>query len=242
MHARAWRRPRVAGSGPTAKGPLFSGVPWVSLATFYIASVGINAAIRARGLTGRGQHINASLLHGVLATTIGAWQQVEHPDVPNFETWVIDPRAPKGFFQGIRRSLDAPLGTAPRSSSLTRRPTACSPTGWSGRSRPSLRVSTAAEDMVILHAYQDQLAEAVAQYPSAEWVRLAPEVGVPVQTVRSPEEALLDPLLVADGCVTEVDDPEVGPIRQVGRVVDLERHPAGRFTPRRRSPESTPRR
>ena len=35
-----------------------------------------------------------------LATTLGGWQQVEHPDGPAFETWVIDPRAPKGFFQG----------------------------------------------------------------------------------------------------------------------------------------------
>jgi crotonobetainyl-CoA:carnitine CoA-transferase CaiB-like acyl-CoA transferase len=52
-----------------------------------------------------------------------------------------------------------------------------------------------------------------------------------VQTVRSPEEALLDPLLLADGCVTEVDDPDLGPIRQVGRVIDMARHPATIPTP-----------
>jgi crotonobetainyl-CoA:carnitine CoA-transferase CaiB-like acyl-CoA transferase len=73
--------------------------------------------------------------------------------------------------------------------------------------------------------------EAVARYPSDAWQQLAAQVGVPVQTVRSPEEALLDPLLVADGCVTEVDDPEVGTIRQVGRVVELSRHPAPRPAP-----------
>jgi crotonobetainyl-CoA:carnitine CoA-transferase CaiB-like acyl-CoA transferase len=78
---------------------------------------------------------------------------------------------------------------------------------------------------VVLHAYQDQLAEAVAEYTATEWVDLAGQVGVPVQLVRSPEEALLDPLLVADGCVVEVDDPETGKIRQVGRVVELARHP-----------------
>ena len=78
-------------------GPLFTGVPWVSMATAYIAVIGINAAIRARGITGQGQRVSASLLDGVLATTIAGWMQVERPDTANFETWVIDPRAPKGF-------------------------------------------------------------------------------------------------------------------------------------------------
>ena len=212
--------------GPDREGPLFTGVPWVSLATFYIATLGINAAIRVRELTGQGQHVNASLLHGVLATTIAGWQKVEKPDVPNFESWVIDPRAPKAFFQGSDGRwmhhwvplpefiLNAAANGMQASDAVT------------GPKNASLRVSTAPEDMVLLHAYQDQLAEAIAKYPSDAWVRLASEVGAPVQTVRSPEEALLDPLLVADGCVIEVDDPEVGPIRQVGRVVDMARHPA----------------
>jgi crotonobetainyl-CoA:carnitine CoA-transferase CaiB-like acyl-CoA transferase len=210
--------------GPDRPGPLFSGVPWVSLATFYIASVGINAAIRAREITGRGQHVNASMLQGVLATTVAAWQQVERPDAPFFETWVLDPRAPKGFFQAadgrwLHHWVPLPefiLGAAANGMKAS--------DDVPGPKTASLRVSTAPEDMVVLHTYQDQLCEAVAAYPSADWVRLAAEVGVPVQTVRSPEEALLDPELLSDGCVIEVDDPEVGRIRQVGRVVELARH------------------
>src|ERR1700751_6108438 len=86
-----------------------------------------------------------------------------------------------------------------------------------------MRVGSKVEDMVILHAYQAQMEEAVARYPADRWRDLAARVGVPVQTVRSPEEALLDPLLVADGCATEIDDPEGGPLCQVGRVVHLSR-------------------
>jgi crotonobetainyl-CoA:carnitine CoA-transferase CaiB-like acyl-CoA transferase len=216
--------------GPDRDGPLFSGVPWVSLATFYIATLGINAAIRVRSKTGRGQHVNASLLHGVLATTVGGWQKVDHPDAPHFLTWVLDSRAPKAFFQGsdgrwLHHWVPLPefiINAAANGMKAD---------GLVGPKQASMRVSTAAEDMIILHAYQEQLAEAVGRYPSDEWVRLAAEVGVPVQTVRSPEEALLDPLLLADGCVTEVEDPEVGLIRQVGRVIDMERHPAGRPGP-----------
>jgi crotonobetainyl-CoA:carnitine CoA-transferase CaiB-like acyl-CoA transferase len=211
--------------GPDRDGPLFNGVPWVSLATFYIATVGINAAIRVREKTGRGQHVNASLLHGVLATTVGGWQKVDHPDAPHFLTWVLDSRAPKAFFQAsdgrwLHHWVPLPEFIINASANGMKAE------GLVGPKQASMRVSTAAEDMIILHAYQEQLAAAVAEYPSDEWVRLAAEVGVPVQTVRSPEEALLDPLLLADGCVTEVADQEVGVIRQVGRVIDMKRHPA----------------
>jgi crotonobetainyl-CoA:carnitine CoA-transferase CaiB-like acyl-CoA transferase len=75
--------------------------------------------------------------------------------------------------------------------------------------------------MLLLHHYQPLMAQAVAKFPSEPWVELGAEVGVPLQPLRSPEEALHDPAFLADGCVIEVDDPELGPVRQVGRVYDL---------------------
>jgi crotonobetainyl-CoA:carnitine CoA-transferase CaiB-like acyl-CoA transferase len=211
--------------GPDRDGPLFTGVPWISMATAYIAVIGINAAIRARGITGRGQRVSASLLQGVLATTIAGWMRVEHSDVPLFETWVIDPRAPKGFFQGSDGTWTHHWVPLPEfilnaaANGMRATPEVASPKD------ASLRISPKAEDMVILHALNDPLTEAVRQYPASQWVDLAAQVGVPVQPVRSPEEALLDPALLADGCVVEVTDPELGPIRQVGRVLELARHP-----------------
>ena len=62
--------------GAPRPGPLFSGLPWISLATFYNASVAINAALFAREITGRGQHVHTSMLQGALATTVGTWQRV----------------------------------------------------------------------------------------------------------------------------------------------------------------------
>lgn len=211
--------------GPDRDGPLFTGVPWPSLATAYIATIGINAALYARQATGRGQHIDAALLHGVLVTTIGGWQKVDKPESPYFETWIIDPRAPKGFFRGSDGRWMHHWVPLPEfilnadANGMQATPDVSSPKD------ASLRVSPMAEDMILLHAFQDELAEAVGRHSAAEWTELAGKVGVPVQTVRSPEEALLDPLLLADGCVTEVEDPELGVIRQVGRVVDLGRHP-----------------
>jgi len=208
--------------GAPRPGPLFGAIPWASVATFYNATVAISAALRARELTGRGQHVHTSLLQGVLATTVAGWMRVERPDTPSFQTWVADPRAPKGFFRGsdgewTHHWVPLPpfiLGAA-EMESLEGESDLPAP-----RDAP-MRISTDPEDMIILHALHDQMAEAVAKFPSSDWERLAARVGVPVQRVRSPEEALLDPLFLEDGCVAEVDDPEVGRIRMVGRTYDL---------------------
>jgi crotonobetainyl-CoA:carnitine CoA-transferase CaiB-like acyl-CoA transferase len=213
--------------GAPRQGPLFGGVPWASLATFYNAALVISAALRARELTGRGQHVHTSLLQGVLTTTIAGWQRVERPETPSFQTWVPDPRAPKGFFQGSDGQWThhwVPL------------PSFVLNAGELDELRPSeslsaprdapMRVGTDPEDMIILHAFHEPMAAAVRKFPADDWARLAAEVGVPVQRVRSPEEALLDPLLLDDGCVAEVDDPEVGPIRMVGRTYQLSACPA----------------
>lgn len=210
--------------GPDREGPLFTGVPWPSMGAAYAAGVSINAALRARNITGRGQRVSASLMDGILITTMAGWMQVEKPDAPFFQTWITDPRAPKGFFRAsdgrwTHHWVTLPefiLNAAANGMQIT--------DAIKNPRKASLRISPMPEDMLVMHVYQQQCAEAVAQFPADEWTALAGEVGCPVQTVRSPEEALLDPLLVADGCVIEVDDAEVGPIRQVGRVIEFERH------------------
>jgi crotonobetainyl-CoA:carnitine CoA-transferase CaiB-like acyl-CoA transferase len=46
--------------------------------------------------------------------------------------------------------------------------------------------------------------------------------------VRTPEEALQDPMLIREGTVAEVQDPELGRLRQVGILYDMEKT-AGRI-------------
>jgi crotonobetainyl-CoA:carnitine CoA-transferase CaiB-like acyl-CoA transferase len=208
--------------GADRDGPLFGGLPWVSVATFYNASVAINAALVAREITGRGQHVHTSMLQGVLATTLGAWQRAEHADREGFNSWIFDPRCPKGFFQGSDGAWThhwVPLPSfilgAAELESLDSDAELSPP-----RDAP-MRISPAVDDMVVMHAYYDQMRDAVAKFPGEDWAKLAARVGVPVQVVRSPEDALLDPLLVEDGSVVEVDG-----IRMVGRTYQFEKTPA----------------
>jgi len=205
--------------GAPRRGPLFSGVPWISLATFYNASVAINAALVAREITGRGQHVHTSMLQGSLATTVGAWQRVEHADREGFNSWVFDPRAPKGFFKGSDGrwthhwvALPRLILNAAELDQLAPAPALSAP-----RDAPP-RVSPAPEGMTVLHEFHDALRDAVAKFPAEDWVRLAAQVGAPVQRVRSPEEALRDPEFESDGSVVEVDG-----MRMVGHAYGFEK-------------------
>jgi crotonobetainyl-CoA:carnitine CoA-transferase CaiB-like acyl-CoA transferase len=217
--------------GPERDGPLFSGPPWISLAAAYLASLGINAALRVREQTGRGQWVQTSLLQGALGTTIAGWQRAERSDARDYVSWVIDPRAPKGFYRGSDGRwmhhwtplpafvLGAAAGDQLRAD------------GASAPKDAPMRIGVGGDDMIVLQHYHPILAEHFAKFPSADWIRVAAEVGVPLQPVRSPEEALLDPAFLADGCVVEVDDAEHGRIRQVGRVYSLSACPTTPPTP-----------
>jgi crotonobetainyl-CoA:carnitine CoA-transferase CaiB-like acyl-CoA transferase len=217
--------PEGCWEGAQREGPLFGGVPWPSMATFYLATLGIAAALRAREVTGRGQHVHTSLLQGALVTTAGPWQRVEHPDAPHYQSWIIDPRAPKNvhkcsdgryvhqwsisppFVLGVSEGDHIEVGAdikAPKDAPM--------------------RIALDPEEMILLHYYFGEMAERFAKFPSTDWEAAAAKVGVPLQIVRSPEEALRDQLLVDDGCVVEVPDTENGPIREVGRVIRLDKN------------------
>jgi crotonobetainyl-CoA:carnitine CoA-transferase CaiB-like acyl-CoA transferase len=208
--------------GAPRPGPLFSGVPWVSLGAFYLASIAVNAALRAREITGRGQHVQTSLLQGALVTTVYPWQRAERPESEDYQSWVIDPRAPKGFFRcadgrWIHQWNPLPsfmLGVS-QGDQLRVTEEVTDPR------RATVRIGMHPEEMILLHEYIPQMATAAARFSSGQWTDIAAAAGVPLQPVRSPEEALDDPLLRADGCVIEVQDETLGPVRQVGQVYRL---------------------
>jgi crotonobetainyl-CoA:carnitine CoA-transferase CaiB-like acyl-CoA transferase len=203
--------------GPPREGPMFSGVPWPSMGAAHLAHLNISAAMRAREITGRGQHVETSLMLGAFASGSFAWMRADRADTPGYQSWVQDPRAPKGYFlcadgRWVHQWTPMPgLLAAAAGSEL-----AVTEEVKSHINDGRLRV--AAEGLPTLQAGLDDFARKFARFTSAAWEGAAAEAGVSVQTVRAPEEALRDELLMADGAVTEVDDVTVGPVRQVGRL------------------------
>jgi crotonobetainyl-CoA:carnitine CoA-transferase CaiB-like acyl-CoA transferase len=219
--------PEGCAEGPERDGPMFSASRWPSLGAAFLATTGISAALRAREHTGRGQWVETSLLQGVLVTTIGGWQRPENPQADGYLTWIFDPRGTKGEFKcadgrWIHHWVPNPnfiLGVSSGEridiDERVRAP----------HDDPS-RIGPGQNELVVLAHYYPELAAAFAKFPADEWTDAAAKVGVALQPVRSPEEALADAALLADGMVVEVDDPEVGTIRHVGIVTSMSATPA----------------
>ncbi|KRB76365.1 hypothetical protein ASE01_15350 [Nocardioides sp. Root190] len=216
------------GVGPDRPGPMFLGIPWAGLAAGYLATIGVAAALRLREQSGRGQAIGTSLLQGALCAGSIAWQRVEDPDAEGYLGWTTDPRAPKGFYRTsdarwVQQWVQLPsfmLGVSDGDE------LAVPPGGGVSTRDAELRISTDYQDLVMLQHFHPAMAAAAARFRADDWERVAREAGVPFEVVRSPEEALLDPLLLADGCVQRVDHHELGPILTVGDVVRLSRCPS----------------
>lgn len=211
--------------GAERPGPLFPASHWPSLGAFYAASLGIQAALRAREITGRGQHVATSLLQGALACAGAVWQRAENTEAPMFDSWILCSRSPKGHFQcrdgrWIHNWVPNPrfLLAAPAGETLAATP------DLRAKNDPD-RFGTGPGELLVMLHYQPQLAAAVRRFTADEWTQAAAEAGMTIQPVRSPEEALADPLFLADGCVAEVEDAELGRIRMAGVPYRLETSP-----------------
>jgi crotonobetainyl-CoA:carnitine CoA-transferase CaiB-like acyl-CoA transferase len=219
--------PEGSVDGASRDGPLFPYSAWPSLGAAFLATLGVSTALLVRESTGRGQRVETSLLQGVLLSTVMAWQRVADPDAPGLWAWPFDQRAPKGFFRcadgrWIQNWVQRPgfiLGAAGGDRLAV-------PEGFVASRHDPDRLGTGPEDLLTLQSLQPMMVEACGRFPSSEWVAAAAEAGVTLQAVRSPEEALRDPDLLADGCVAEVDDPELGRVRELGRPYRVVEAPA----------------
>ncbi|MBV8461739.1 MAG: CoA transferase, partial [Acidimicrobiales bacterium] len=213
--------------GADRRGPVFPGTPWPSVGAAYLATLGVAAALRARVTTGRGQRVEASLLQGALLAAALTWQRVEDPDAPLYWMWPTDARGIDGLYEcadgrwvhhwTIRPSWV--LGCAAGASEPTP-----PKVDVAARDDPD-RLSMEPEDFLAGIFLQPLLEAAFRKFTSAQWVAAAEASGVGLAPVRSPAEALADPSFLEDGCVVEVADPEVGPIRHLGPLLEFSETP-----------------
>jgi crotonobetainyl-CoA:carnitine CoA-transferase CaiB-like acyl-CoA transferase len=208
--------------GANREGPLHLASKWPSMGAFFSAITGISAALFARERTGRGQKVATSLQQGAMACGSGVWQRAEDVDAQGFNTWIMGSASPKGHFKcsdgdWIHNWVPNPrfILEASKGDRLNASP------DLTVQNDPD-RFGIGPEELLVMAHYQPILAEAIGKFGAAEWVKAGAEGNVTMQPCRSIEESLTDPLLLADGCVAAVNDPDLGPINQLGISYRLE--------------------
>ncbi len=209
--------------GANRDGPLHTASKWPSLGAFFSASAGIAAALYAREKTGRGQKVSTSLMQGALACGSGVWQRADEIDSPGFNTWIMGASSPKGHFKCADGNWIHNWVPNPRFILEASKGDAINATPDLSVQNDPDRFGIGPEELLVMAHYQPILADAISKFSAAEWVEAGAKGNVTMQPCRSIEDSLTDPLLLDDGCVATVDDPDLGPINQVGITYKLER-------------------
>jgi crotonobetainyl-CoA:carnitine CoA-transferase CaiB-like acyl-CoA transferase len=212
--------------GADRAGPIVPRTTWPSVGATYLASLGIAAGLRARAVTGLGQWVETSLLQGALAAVALNWQRVENPDSVLYWMWPADGRSIEGLYEcadgrWVHHWTVRPSWVLGAAEGDTLEPV---PIDTTYRDDPD-RLSMEPDGMLTGIFLHPMLAEAFRKFPSHEWVAAAEQSQMGVAPVRSPGEALADESYLADGCVVELVDPEMGPIRHVGPVLEFSSTP-----------------
>jgi crotonobetainyl-CoA:carnitine CoA-transferase CaiB-like acyl-CoA transferase len=213
------------------KGPVFLGHPAIDYCTAFLAVMGVLAALHARHHTGRGQHVDTSLLDGALAASSMNWwwneRDLSYLARTGDELGFGRNRLITDLFQcadgeyvmvhtggegGFKRTMDV-LGL-----------------GDKVRAVDGLEMSTPLDDDEF-HAARHLVPEVFGTRPRDEWIRLFHAADLAALPVLHPEEVFADEQVRHAGVAVDVPDPEVGILRQIGPVVRFRRSPAGATRP-----------
>ena len=197
-------------TGPSAGPPSKVGIAVVDLTTGMMAANAVLAALYARERTGRGQHIDISLLETQLSwlTHVATGHLMtgaeprrygnEHPTIVPYQTFeTSDGMIAVGVGNdGQWRRLCDALGR----SELAEDPRF--------RSNPD-RVRNRAELI-------PRLSEEFRQRTTGEWLDLIRPINVPASAVRTVPQVLSDPQVLARDMVQQVHHPTIGDLRLLG--------------------------
>jgi crotonobetainyl-CoA:carnitine CoA-transferase CaiB-like acyl-CoA transferase len=197
-------------------GPTFLHSPVASLAASFLVPIGIMSALQARRTTGRGQHVEVSLLQGVLSLTTQIWNWTDQGQ------FALDRTIPPGIHQlSIMECANGEWLHASVMSGVTPTRSEASILGLEEIDMMTL-YSMPAEDRA---RYDETRRAAYKQRDRAELIEEMHAAGLGCEAVLAPHERFEHPHLVATGSVVEVDDPDVGRTTQIGNTIFLEKTP-----------------
>ena len=197
-------------------GPVFLHSPVASLGAMMLVPIAIMSALVARDRTGRGQHVEVSLLQGVLSLTTQNWNWTDRGQLLLPKT-----HPPTVHQSSIYECADGEWIHA---------------AVWAGSTPTQSEASilgledVTLDDLVAMDAsqqddYLERRREAFKRWKRGELVETLRAAGLNAEAIVPPHERFEHPQLRATESVVEVTDPEVGPTTQIGQTIFLERTP-----------------
>ena len=224
----------ILGSQPGFRPPPVHVVhPLPSVGAAILAAQGITASLLAREKTGLGRKVDTSLMAGAL---------MYHPKVvgdkllPNvFQTHPSG----SGAFYSVYECADSNwvqlgcvhVGFIATAATVMGIKDAVNEARFN-RGRPP-------QDSAADRELRALVAQVIRTKPYAEWASLFEDADVPFAQARLTEESMDDPQVAANGMVIELQDPEVGPMRQMGVPIELSATP-GKVKGPRALPDTHP--
>lgn len=204
--------------------PTKSGLSLVDVSAGYVAAIAMLAGVWRARRDGHGCDCDVSLFETALAELmyVGTWAASRgydpprraksgHPSIVPFQSfrsadgWIVIACPKQKFWERLCAAIgQSQLAADPRFADFAAR----------DRNRDEL--------LPVLDA-------ALATRPTADWIELLTDAGVPCAPVNSVAEALVDPQAVARHAVREVEHPRLGSVRHIAtplRVGDEQRAPA----------------
>ncbi len=199
--------------------PAKCGVPITDLGAALFALTAILAALHYRSATGRGQHIDISLLDTGVALSV--WEAAQYfgdgvvPEALGSAHRLLAPyqaiRCADGYIT-LGAGNDRLFG---RLAALLGHP------GWTDDPdyvNASMRVGHRA-------ALVDRIEAITSQQPRAHWLALFDKSGIPSGPINTYAEAFADPQVRAREMIVEVDHPALGPLRSAGSPLKMSETP-----------------
>jgi formyl-CoA transferase len=206
-------------TGEPGRPPVKVGVPLTDLGAALFALSAILAALHYRGRTGRGQHIDTSLVEAGIALSV--WESAEY-----FAEGVIP--GPLGSahrmfapYQAIR-CADGYITLGSANDRLFER--LCALLGhaeWVAEpdyANATLRVRNRA-------ALAERIERITVEHTRAHWLARFEAAGIPCGPINNYAEAYADPQIRAREMVVEIDHPTLGRVRTAGSAIKMSETP-----------------
>ena len=207
--------------------PVKVGVPLTDLGAGLFAMIGVLAALHHRSKTGRGQHVDTSLVDAGLALSV--WEVTDYFSSGQVPGPLGSAHRMSAPYQAFRCKDGYVTIGAANDRNFTKLARVLGRPQWITDARftaDHLRVEHREELAALID-------EVTAKEPRAFWLEQLDNAGVPCGPILDYEDALTTPQALAREMTVNVDHPTLGPLRTLGTPIKMSETP---LNPRRRAP------